>query len=227
MKERNRDFRYCLILAGQSNFKNQAISSRGINASSIKIIWYSSLSKFWGSVHHLSSLWQSHSLLQKCAKLKGVKGDRFEWHMILMWHCVADVSLRDSSEVTGGSLHIPLILPQLGIAFQSPPVGAAEFYVWVKVVTCPMIVFLQTDVRWWSHDLSLLFRPYKFQLVSYDGFYQKHEALCVGCHKYFTIADLLGGIWRPAARSSHSAVRATTAKIPMFLNESPFYYSFL
>lgn len=51
------------------------------------------------------------------------KGDRFEWPTIFVWHCVADVSLRDSSEVSGESLHTLLTLPQLGIAFHSPPVG--------------------------------------------------------------------------------------------------------
>lgn len=130
MKERDRDFRYCLILAGWSSFKNQAISSRARNASSITLFPQNFKAQ-------LSSLWQSHSLPQKCAQPKGVKGVRFEWPTIFVWHCVADVSLRDRSEVPGESLHTLLTLLQLGIAFHSPPVGSTEFYLWVKMVYLP------------------------------------------------------------------------------------------
>lgn len=136
------------------------------------------------------------------------------------------MSLRDCSEVTGGSLHTPLILPQLGIAFHSPPIGVTEF--WVKIhLPCDGFPssWCQVRIPWFFTAFQNL--QITLWLVGYDGFCQKHETLCVGCHKYFTIAGLLGGVWRPAARSSHSAVRATTAKIPIFLNESPFSYSFL
>lgn len=151
--------------------------------------------------------------------------------MVFIRHCVADVSLRDSSEVTGASLHAPLSLPQLGIAFHSPPVGAAEFYVWLLAMWWFSFKLMSGEDPMIYHCFSEPTSNIKIRLVGYDvgydGFCQKHETLCVGCHKYFTIADLLGGVCRPAARSSNSAVRATTAKILMLLNESPFYYSFL
>lgn len=132
-----------------------------------------------------------------------------------------------------GSLHKLLTLPQLGIAFHSPPVEATEFYLWVKMVYLPCDGFpsswCQVRIPWFVTTFQNL--QITLWLVGSDGFCQKHETLYVACHKYFTIADLLDGVCRPAAKASNSAVRATTShyrdKIPMLLNDSPFYYSFL
>lgn len=143
-----------------------------------------------------------------------------------MWHCVADVSQR-------------LFRSYWGIIAYTPHPATAGYCLPFTTYRSHRILsksgYLPCDgfpSSWCQVRIPWFFTAFQnlqitLWLVGYDGFCQKHETLCVGCHKYFTIAGLLGGVWRPAASSSHSAVRATTAKIPIFLNESPFSYSFL
>jgi len=66
-----------------------------------------------------------------------------------MKHCAAEVAIKgESSEVTGESLYVtPLIPSQLIIAFHSPVPEATLLYVSVRVVTCPVTVFLQADIK--------------------------------------------------------------------------------
>lgn len=141
---------------------------------------------------------QSHSLLQKCAKLESVKGDNSEWTMTFYQALCR----------RGSCQRRQFTSPRGIVGYYTPhptPAGYCFLFTSSRSHTglrlnksgyLPFDAFpsswCQVRIPWFTTAFQNLQIP--LWLGGYDGFCQEYETLCVGCHIYLAIADLSGEV---------------------------------